>query len=715
MEEQSNHASSAVKWEPDSESRANSSPPRLTVRHLVYWGVVATSLLFLLASAWRFEPGPPYGHVLATLPLALLSMFKVGGMIAVEDCQDATWPLPDLVSTNNWEMPNGDFKGWAPGRDNRFIRKYQESTPEWLPASPPSGFQRWVFRSQKHGENATADDAGATTTTSSTPTATAGPDKCKKSSSEWDRFYNPVSDPMKITNLDGDVLPELRSALKLDSATIKHVIIIQMESMRQDLFPLQYGGDFYNAVLESYKDKSEREEATEKLAGLTVNTEKITGKRGGFLTSDNKPIAPVSEDWEDETEDGFGGLNIVGTHTTATSSIKSLGAIHCGLYPMPVDGCKESNLQSYQPCIPRVLELFGSKNSKSDDFREYPWNPAFFMSIADEFDNQDDMDKMIGFQHVVTRKQVDSDISKGKSKEAEVNYFGFAETAIKSYIRDYMTNATANNQRMFMSHFTSTMHHPWGTPDYFNKTEYFGEGKGGLTSSHEDMDKYLNAVRWNDAWVGQVMQMLNELKIANETLVVFVGDHGQAFREDAKISGTYQNGHISNFRVPIVFRHPKIPRVQLEINSTTINIVPTILDLLISTESLNARDTLAASDVVQEYEGQSLIRPFKTAHNGRRSWNFGVVNPGSKYLAVTSADVPWRLVLSWDASAEYVFSDLANDLRERDPVTNWSLKVLIKDVEKRFGPDAAQWIREADAVAHWWGTERKRLWEYHEK
>lgn len=73
-----------------------------------------------------------------------------------------------------------------------------------------------------------------------------------------------------------------------------------------------------------------------------------------------------------------------------------------------------------------------------------------------------------------------------------------------------------------MSHFTSTTHHPWGTPADYPQEQYFADK--GLVAKHEDMNKYLNAVRYVDTWLGEMMQVLEDSGIANETLVVLVGD-----------------------------------------------------------------------------------------------------------------------------------------------------------------------------------------------
>lgn len=81
-----------------------------------------------------------------------------------------------------------------------------------------------------------------------------------------------------------------------------------------------------------------------------------------------------------------------------------------------------------------------------------------------------------------------------------------------------MINETlSNNKRLFLSHFTSTTHHPWGTPKGFDREQYFAK-------EHQHMNEYLNAVHFVDVWLGQLMTMFEEAGISNETLTVFVGD-----------------------------------------------------------------------------------------------------------------------------------------------------------------------------------------------
>lgn len=302
-------------------------------------------------------------------------------------------------------------------------------------------------------------------------------------------------------------------------------------------------------------------------------------------------------------------------------------------------------------------------------------------------------------------------------------------------MQDLFAEAANNKTRIFLSHITSTTHHPWTTPEDFATEIYTGDG-GAV--DHGPMNDYLNAARFVDNWLGDIMTMLDEAGIANSTLVVVVGDHGQAFGEDNRdMTGTYENGHISNFRVPLVFRHPRMPRIDIAANATALSILPTILDLLVQSKSLDERDSEIASALLPEYQGQSLIRPFLSVVNSsdtssnpdttdprvsnvhgephaKYAWNIGLINAGGSMVAVTAASIPYRLILPIREGFEYVFTHLGVDPGEVYPIRSWTLSELVRAVERRYGEDAAGWTERAESVGKWYLNEQRRIWGYRE-
>lgn len=189
---------------------------------------------------------------------------------------------------------------------------------------------------------------------------------------------------------------------------------------------------------------------------------------------------------------------------------------------------------------------------------------------------------------------------------------------------------------------------------------------------------------------------------------------GQAFSEDSPVSGTYQNGHVSNFHIPLVFHHPLLPRMQVTANTTSLSLLPTLLDLLVQTRSLNDKDSDIASDLMNGYEGQSLIRPYKATHKDRQAWNFGLINPGGEILSVGSAAVPYRLILPMTDNFEYKFINPETDPEEKSILAEWEAEMLAEHVRGVHGDLAAKWVGEAVQVGRWWVGERKRLWNHHE-
>jgi hypothetical protein len=390
----------------------------------------------------------------------------------------------------------------------------------------------------------------------------------------------------------------------------------------------------------------------------------------------------------------------------------------------------------------------GVRNTSKSEAVNNLWKPVFMQSITDDYDRQDVLNENMGFKEKVVKSTLQSSHAKYHASGKEINYFGYAETELRPYMWDLFEEAANNKTRMFLSHVTSTTHHPWGTPSDFTAEPYMGD-EGSV--NHDLMNNYMNAARFVDIWLGDIMNMLDQTGIANETLVVIVGDHGQAFGEDNNdMTGTYENGHISNFRVPLVFHHPQMPRVDITANATALSIIPTILDLLIQSNSLDEHDSEIASALLPEYQGQSLLRPFlasmaEPSHKShgdhhppspppqgepepsqfearshpdspakRSVWNMGLINAGGSMLSVTTASVPYRLILPLKEGFEYSFTHLGEDPNEDHPIKDWTLKTLIKDVAPKYGDEAAAWLSDAEKVGKWWVTEQKRIWGYRE-
>ena len=95
------------------------------------------------------------------------------------------------------------------------------------------------------------------------------------------------------------------------------------------------------------------------------------------------------------------------------------------------------------------------------------------------------------------------------------------------------------------------------------------------------VDAYEDEIAFMDARIGQLLDELEHLGIDNNTLVVVLGDHGEALTQHGEMfHGDFV--YDSTLRVPLIFRCPRIipPRRVIGTQVRTIDVAPTILDLV---------------------------------------------------------------------------------------------------------------------------------------
>lgn len=485
------------------------------------WSVFVAAGVFVL---WLVRPSEPYNHISNAIPFALLS--AVLPSHADAEVETIPFPLPNLLTEEYWEPAHGHYKGWAPKMGES--DGYAENVPKWASDELPDGFDRWIKAWQdKHWSQ------GTSTNISDEAEDEEGGEGDVDESEDVQTYYNPVVDPLRINNLDGGILDPLQKALKERDIPITHVVLVLMESARKDIFPFKSGSFLHDKILGSYEHKKPDnfDDLDAKLSRMTPVAEMLTGESTGF--GDHE----LPEDlWRDPSDPDMGGINVNGMLTGSTLSFKSALVNYCGVGPLPVDFMMEAEAAIYQPCIMQVLNLFNQLKEKTgtspshdnstratlEDIRKRKWTSTFTQSITELYDKQNILNRHMGFDNSICREQISNSRAKHHHPGmTEINYFGYPEVEVYPYIKDVIEETVKSNKRLFLSHFTSTTHHPWNTPSGFHDETYFEDD---ILGSHDDMDKYLNTVRYVDQWLGKFMGLLDETGIANETLVVFVGD-----------------------------------------------------------------------------------------------------------------------------------------------------------------------------------------------
>jgi arylsulfatase A-like enzyme len=140
-----------------------------------------------------------------------------------------------------------------------------------------------------------------------------------------------------------------------------------------------------------------------------------------------------------------------------------------------------------------------------------------------------------------------------------------------------------------------------------------------------DKDWYDGSIRGMDAEVARIFERLRELGLDRDTLVVFLGDHGEEFLEHGRtFHGQSVHGELTN--VPLMVRWPAgVPSgVSIDTTTQTIDVMPTLLEL-------------SGIEPPEGLQGQSLVPLLRGDGRGFRA------RPAISEKAQTSegAGAPW--------------------------------------------------------------------------
>ncbi|KAL5332948.1 alkaline-phosphatase-like protein [Aspergillus crustosus] len=498
------------------------------------------------------------------------------------------------------------------------------------------------------------------------------------------KHYTPSQDPLHLSNLQEPVIDQLKDVLSSGDINIKHVILLKLESTRADVFPLRNNSFMYDTFVDSFDGDEIPQSAIQRIANLTRTAEWLTGFDTGF--NENRT----------EERKSYGGLSASNAYTTGTYTIKSLAGTVCGITPLVADFNREYLYHIYNPCMPHVVNALSQQDdisSDADDYRTWPWTSVWMQSVTDTYDHQDRLTPKMGFRDIYTKERIEKPNAKHYPlRYKEVNYYGYPDTELADYLRDAIDDAEESHTRLFLTHLTGTTHHPWGMPD-----DSFENIMGpSFNGNNNDMNRYLNTIGFADNWIAEIISILEEKGIANETLIAMAGDHGLSLPNDGGIT-PYSNPHVGSFHVPIVLAHPALPAIEVKDPVISNQIVPTIIDLLIESKSLGPNSTAAARDIRGLYEGQSMIRPMYHEANGMQDWQFSVMNTGGSWLAVRSAARPqWRIVVPLIDDVEWRFTDIEKDPQEKDAIRSFSFYDMVDTLWARYADEEKAREEEED-------------------
>jgi arylsulfatase A-like enzyme len=198
---------------------------------------------------------------------------------------------------------------------------------------------------------------------------------------------------------------------------------------------------------------------------------------------------------------------------------------------------------------------------------------------------------------------------------------------------------------------------------------------------------YDNALRYVDYSIERFHSFLEDSGLIDSTIFIITADHGDEFWEHAKLEaenfydprGFYGVGHTHNvfnevIEVPLILSGPKIPNKGYDELVSTIDIMPTVLDLL----KVNHKLSFDGINLFENKEKRALLSE--------------AVGYGYEKKALVMER--FKLIHSKNDGISWVF-DLKKDPEEQNPIVDDELvSVFVNKLNKILAKEEKQKIRE---------------------
>ncbi|MBF9238914.1 sulfatase-like hydrolase/transferase [Hymenobacter sp. BT683] len=213
----------------------------------------------------------------------------------------------------------------------------------------------------------------------------------------------------------------------------------------------------------------------------------------------------------------------------------------------------------------------------------------------------------------------------------------------------------------FVTLWTAQTHYPYFPPP--------GKQKN-FRVQERYLNRYLNALHHTDKQLGKLFNELNRRRLAESTLVVVVGDHGEAFGRHMQY-GHAGNVYEENVRIPLLLINPLLFRGEtLDAVGGQVDIAPSIFDVL-------------GLPIPKAWQGASLFSPTRV----NRAYFF---SPYSQYtFGIRTPE--YKIVFNAYTSKTQIF-DIKKDPRETTDLAA-QMPQLVEESQQRL----AAWVQYQNA------------------
>jgi len=167
---------------------------------------------------------------------------------------------------------------------------------------------------------------------------------------------------------------------------------------------------------------------------------------------------------------------------------------------------------------------------------------------------------------------------------------------------------------------------------------------------HTYQNFYLNLLRENDRCIGQVLDVLDDLNLWENTVIVFTSDHGELGGAHGGLRNKGPVAYEQNVHVPMIIVHPNVKGGQTTRALTShIDVLPTLV-------GLTGAPKEAANEITKDLPG----RDFSTILENPSNAPLNAVRPGIlfNYVGLSTIDANFykNLFANWDVNAGFAMN-----------------------------------------------------------
>jgi hypothetical protein len=186
---------------------------------------------------------------------------------------------------------------------------------------------------------------------------------------------------------------------------------------------------------------------------------------------------------------------------------------------------------------------------------------------------------------------------------------GYGDSVMMPFVAEFMGVAAKAGKSAFITVHATRSQYPWSQPpdDVWMR----------ITGTDATLNSYLNAVKYEDRFVQELVSTFRQKGWSNDTLFIITSDHGSGLGEHGR-KGVEDNIYQNALMIPYFIHHDQSSHSLLSPNAAfQMDLLPTLLDLL-------SADLF--SDYGPKYHGQSLLR------QRRSQISFSLITPGNRLL-----------------------------------------------------------------------------------